>query len=397
MNNIFSYIHIPFCTSKCKYCRFASFGSLESLKVNLYVEKLLDEITKSKSKSSPFLWTRKGAFLQSLYFGWWTPSILSIIQLNNIIKKIKNIHTFSEDIEINIEATPITINEYNLKWWHSIWINRISCWIQTLNNDSLLEIWRWKKWDIINALDSIKKYLSKNKWDLNMSVDFIVGLPYVKKWEIKINIEYILKNYNFIKHISVYMLEEYYDIPEEIDSKFENIIYPNNWNKLWIKDDEYLNEYSEIKEFLKIKGFNSYEISSFAKVWYECKHNKSYWNHSEVLAFWLWAHGFIDNTRYSNAESFKWYYSWKKDLEEKLSANDLFLEKVMFLLRTSWLTEDIYNQLDSNKLEEFIKEWYLEKKLNKESFKENKNTLDSIITLSDKGVLVLDYLLREII
>jgi len=28
------------------------------------------------------------------------------------------------------------------------------------------------------------------------------------------------------------MLEEYYDVPESKDSKFENIIYPNNWNKI---------------------------------------------------------------------------------------------------------------------------------------------------------------------
>jgi hypothetical protein len=46
------------------------------------------------------------------------------------------------------------------------------------------------------------------------------------------DIEFVLDNYTFIKHISVYMLEEYYDISEEIYSNFENIVYPNNWNEL---------------------------------------------------------------------------------------------------------------------------------------------------------------------
>jgi len=28
------------------------------------------------------------------------------------------------------------------------------------------------------------------------------------------------------------MLEEYYDVPDDLDSKFENIVYPNNWANL---------------------------------------------------------------------------------------------------------------------------------------------------------------------
>jgi oxygen-independent coproporphyrinogen-3 oxidase len=209
-------------------------------------------------------------------------------------------------------------------------------------------------------------------------------LPNVKKWEIRNDIEFILDNYDFIKHISVYMLEEYYDIPEDIDSKFENIIYPNNWNEIWIKDEDYLWEYMEVKEFLKSRGFNSYEISNFAKPWFECKHNKAYWDHSNILAFWLWAHWFINNERYSNSEEFIKYYSWKIDNIEKLSPEDIFLEKVMFQLRTSWLNEEIYNKLDSENIEYFIKNWYLEKKSNK-------------IILLDKWILVMDYILSEII
>lgn len=379
--NLFSYIHIPFCTSKCKYCRFASFGTLESFKVNLYVSKLINEI--KKTNLSSFDLNKKGILLNSIYFWWGTPSILSINDLDNIIKEINKKIIFSDNIEINIEATPVTINKKNLQWWHNIWINRLSCWVQTLNNSSLIEIWRGEKGDIINSLNCIKEYLLKNIWNLNMSIDFIIGLPYVKKWEIKKNIEFILKEYDFIKHVSVYMLEEYYDIPKEVDSNFDNITYPNNWNKLWIKEDEYLAEYIEIKEFLKNNGFNSYEISNFAKKWYECKHNKSYWNHSKMLAFWLWAHGFNGKYRYSNSESFSWYYSWKKD-SEKLINNDLFIEKMMFQLRTSWLTEEVYNKLNLQKIEEFIKTWYLQKKSNK-------------IILLDKWVLVLDYILSEIL
>ena len=63
----------------------------------------------------------------------------------------------------------------------------------------------------------------------------------------------MLENYSFVKHISVYMLEEYYEVPEEIDSKFENIIYPNSWKANSISEEDYLEEYVSIKAYLKEK------------------------------------------------------------------------------------------------------------------------------------------------
>ena len=370
MNNNFCYIHIPFCSSKCKYCRFASFWTTEELKINFYVKHLLNEIKKNKIDFKK---------LKSIYFGWGTPSVLKIKQLDIIINTLKNKYWFSEDIEISIEATPNTINIDNLKWWKKIWINRLSMWLQTLNNESLVEIWRWNKWEILKALDIIKL-----EWFSNISIDFIIWLPYVKKWEIEENIKYINDNYDFINHISVYMLEEYYDIPDDKESKFENITYPDNWNKLWLKEEEYLDEYINIKEILSNYSFNSYEISNFAKKWYECKHNKSYWDHSNVLAFWLWAHWYINDTRYSNSEEFLDYYSWKNISTEYLDDNDLFIEKLMFELRTDGLSEKIIKKIDLKKLNYFIENWYLIKKINK-------------VILSDKWILVMDYIISEII
>lgn len=386
MNN-FCYIHIPFCTSKCKYCRFASFWTLDKLKINLYVENLVKEIQNNKTGFKN---------LKSVYFGWWTPSILDLNQLELILNTLELKFWFDKNIEINIEATPITISEINMIWWKKIWINRISMWVQTLNNDSLIEIWRWEKWYILNALNNIQSFISdlsprssalsleKEENKITISIDFIIWLPYVKKWEIRKDIEFILNNYNFIKHISVYMLEEYYDIPEDINSKFENITYPNDWSKLWIKEEEYLWEYIEVKEFLNFNWFYQYEISNFAIKWYECKHNKSYWNHSNVIAFWLWAHWLINNERYSNSENFIEYYKWQNKVVEKLSDEDLFIENIMFELRTWWLKDNSIKKLNIDKIKYFINEWYLSKK-------------DNRIILMDKWLLVMDYILSEII
>jgi hypothetical protein len=65
--------------------------------------------------------------------------------------------------------------------------------------------------------------------------------------------------------MSVYMLEDYYEAPDEIDSKFQNVTYPVNWSKDGIAEEDFLGEYISIKEYLNSQKFKSYEISNFSK------------------------------------------------------------------------------------------------------------------------------------
>lgn len=374
------YIHIPFCEQKCGYCRFASIWKIQDLHIAKYVSFLCEEIKTGYPQEVPL------QKIKTIYFWWWTPWVLKVEQFEKILNTIKNKYTLEENCEITIETTPDKINKENLIWWKKLWVNRISMWIQTLNEKSLKEIWRWNKWDINNALEKFKKYnLIKN-----ISVDFIIWLPYVKKWEILENIKFILNKYKFIKHISVYMLEDYYSPDKIIETKYDNITYPNKWEKQGIKDEEYLWEYSSIKKYLTENWFNKYEISNYWKPWFECKHNIWYWKHNEILAFWLWAFWYVNNVRYANSENFKNYYAWKKIFENKLNKEDIFLEKVMFQLRTSWIEENTYKKLDTKKIDYFIKNNYLEFSFSAKGF-------SPLLKLTDKWVLVMDYILKEII
>jgi len=369
VSKLFCYIHIPFCESKCKYCRFASVWILQEDKIQKYVDKLLSDIQNYDKKINR---------LKSIYFWWWTPSVLSVEQLENIILSLKNKFWFEDNIEITLESTPQNISENNIVWWKKMWINRLSIWIQTLNEKSLEEIWRRPP---PNPL-LVKEGGEDSLLQFDVSLDFIIGLPYVKKWEIKKDIEYILDNYNYIKHISVYMLEDYY--------------YPDNWKKVWINEDNYLWEYVDVKDLLESRWFDKYEISNFAppsnpllakegeEDKYQCKHNKAYWDHSEVVAFWLGAHWFVDWKRYSYPDNFKDYYNDKIIIEDKLTEEDVFLEKVMFWLRTRWLEKELFLQLNQEKLDYFLDNWYLKIE-------------DNILKLQDKWVVVLDYILSELV
>ena len=102
------------------------------------------------------------------------------------------------------------------------------------------------------------------------------------------------------------------------------------------------------------------------------------------MAFWLWASGFEKGIRYTYSENFWEYYKNENIFSEVLTPDDIFLEKMMFDLRTSWLTDNIYKKLSKKRIHEFIADWYL-------VFQKNK------LCLTTKWVLLWDYILKEII
>lgn len=238
-------------------------------------------------------------------------------------------------------------------------------WVQTLWEETLKEIGRENKEVIISSLS-----LLNDAFFETISVDFIIGLPYRKKWDVKKDIETVLSKFHSINHISVYMLEDYY--------------YGNVWKDLILKEEDFLSEYIEVRGFLKEKWLISYELSNFSKRGHECLHNKAYWNHSDLIAFWLWAHGYVEWERYAYPDSFLEYYKGEKLFSENITENDKNIEKIMFGLRSSGIDASLFHLLDMKKVEEYTDLGYLEKKW------EN-------IMLGEKGITLLDYILKEII
>ena len=246
------YIHIPFCESKCKYCRFASIWNTQRVQIERYYKYLLKEIESFSGKTEP---------LSTLYFWWGTPSTFSVEQIRWVIDILKQKFWFQKDIEITLEATPSSIAPQYIDAVYCAWVNRISMWVQTLNTKSLEEIGRWNKSDIYRALEILRESQIKN-----ISIDFIIWLPYVERWEVLQDIQKITWDFPCITHISVYMLEEYYEPEEKFwdqsDSDYNSITYPTDWKKIWIAEDEYETEYVSVCKWLK-------------KLWFE-KSNQSF-------------------------------------------------------------------------------------------------------------------------
>ena len=293
------YIHIPFCKSKCKYCSFVS--TVDESLVSSYLDALSSEIS-CRYNSEP---------ARTLYLGGGTPSLLSIKNIERIIKPFN----ISKNCEITFEINPDDADIEYLKGLKSIGINRLSFGVQTFNDEILTEIGRRH-----NSASALKAIENANTVGFdNISIDLIYGLPQQNEKILKNDLD-IIKNLD-LKHVSTYGLK--------IESpSFYYFAPPQN-----LPDDDFQADmYLMINEKLKSAGFDRYEISNFSKKNYESKHNLNYWSNSEYYGFGAAAHGYQNEVRYSNSENIEEYIkSPLKHFSENILSEKEKLEEEIFL------------------------------------------------------------------
>ena len=350
------YIHIPFCKQKCKYCSFVSFPCTE--KIVGYVLSLLKEIDTNYN----------GEELKTLYFGGGTPSLLDIQYLKKIINKFN----LATDCEITLEMNPDDASIEYLSVLREVGVNRLSIGSQTFDDNVLKTIGR--RHNSAQIFEAIN--LAKQAGFDNISLDLIYGLPnanITKDLEIIVQLG--------VQHISTYGL------------KIEDDSY---WGKnppeTIPDDDAQADMYLEVNNFLESNGYKRYEVSNFARVGYEAKHNLNYWNNQEYYGFGVSAHGYIDGVRYFNYSTLEEYMNNPSvHANGHIQSNQEKLEEEIFLgfrKEAGIKTEQIKNKFGidfeekyKNVLNRFIPD-YIEK--TSEGYK-----------LTLKGVLLSNNILAE--
>ena len=164
------YLGIPFCPTKCKYCSFASYeiGGGVGRFYNDFVEALLKEI----QIIGDFLKTYNKK-VSSIYFGGGTPSTLTEIDLERVLKKLLENIDMSDVKEFTFEAgREDSLNIEKLKIMKKYSVDRISLNPQSFNLETLKRVNR--RFDREN-FDLIFKEAKKLGFIINM--DLIIGLP----------------------------------------------------------------------------------------------------------------------------------------------------------------------------------------------------------------------------
>ena len=266
------YVHIPFCSSRCSYCDFAT-GLYQSELAETYVRTVVEEIRSSREVKE---------HVDTVYFGGGTPSLLSPPQLDRILCALREKFEIDE-AEITLEINPGSVNSDKLREFQRLGVNRASFGAQTFDDAELAKLGRSH-----TASDALKTFAElRNAGFANVSFDLIAGLPgqTLAGWKRNIEIALDLQP----EHLSFYLLEVHSGTP--LAEHIRRGIQP-------VPDDDLAGVmYEWMLERASEAGYEHYEISNLCRPGFHSRHNVKYWTSAPYYGFGCSAHSYDGRTR----------------------------------------------------------------------------------------------------
>lgn len=368
------YIHIPFCKKRCHYCDF--YKTTETGLDRDFINALCKEIVLQKN----YLESKE---IETVYLGGGTPSVLSSEQIETILENLKNIFTFSGNMEITMEANPDDINREYINRLKDTGINRISLGIQSWNDEILKFLnRRHRAEDAKKALDIIF-----DSGIQNISADLIYGIPGLSLKQWTEDLHKTLKTQ--IKHLSAYHLTI------EDNTLFGKMKKAGDLKE--VDESESEKQFNTLTGIIKKYGYIQYEISNFCKEGYFSVHNTNYWRREPYLGLGPSAHSYDGNSRQWNVSDVQAYIkSLEKEevpaTREILEIRDKYNEYIMTSLRTMWgidldYVEEAINKESRDYLSNISSRFLKYGMMNKEGNR---------LMLTDQGKMISDNIISEL-
>jgi len=270
------YIHVPFCRAKCLYCAFPSRPAGPATQTD-YVEHLCAEIEK-------YFETNPGWTVRTVYVGGGTPSIMAAAEIKRLMQTVASVAPEAE--EITAEANPHSDDLAKIPVLVGAGVTRLSIGVQSFNDTELGLAGR-----LHNSADS-RRFLKacRDAGLKNLSIDLIHGLPGQTLESFRLSLEEAIGFEP--EHISLYGLsiETESRLGRLTDSQLAELNIPDG--------DAQADMYDLAREILGRAGFVQYEISNFARLGFECRHNIAYWLGDDYLGFGPGAASYVDGARF---------------------------------------------------------------------------------------------------
>ena len=264
------YIHWPFCQFKCPYCDFNSHVR-ENIDHLQWQEALLSELEHSARQTGH----RR---LNSIFFGGGTPSLMLPSTIEVIIKKAMEIWQPSDNMEITMEANPSSVEAARFRDYANAGINRVSIGVQSFDDMALKSLGREHSGDDAKkAIDIATKFFSRYSFDL------IYARPQQKldAWENELSQALTFAG----NHLSLYQLTIEKGTVFYRDQRLGKLIMPD--------ENLSIEFYKLTKNIMSDAGFLQYEISNFATLNQESRHNLIYWRYGDYVGIGPGAHSRI--------------------------------------------------------------------------------------------------------
>jgi len=274
------YIHIPFCRSKCLYCAFNSVA-VDGFSSKEWAGYLEDEISFHLRGN---IFKADTHVLKSIYFGGGTPSLLSPAGVADLVSSLKERFSFSDGLEVTLEANPDGLGIETLEGFLQAGVNRLSLGLQSLNDNELRLLGRRHGAD--EALMAVER--ARRVGFDNLSLDLMYGLPGQTLSGWAATLEAALST--LPSHISLYNLSVEEDTPF-----YER--YGGAGQNPFVDEELELAMYKRAMETLAARGYCHYEISNFSLPGFKSIHNEGYWLGREYLGIGPGAHSFSRRDR----------------------------------------------------------------------------------------------------
>lgn len=315
-----AYIHLPFCRRRCYYCDFPisvvgdNQGKSSLIMIEDYIAALIKDIQLTVAEKEP---------LHTIFFGGGTPSLLSPLQINQILKAIASHFEMVSNPEISLEIDPGTFNKDQLQGYLDIGINRFSLGVQTFDEQLLKVCGRSHTLqDILHSVEIISQLEVAN-----FSLDLITGLPHQTIEHCQASLETAIATAP--QHLSCY------DLVLEPVTAFGKQYQPG---KTPLPNDyDTAQMYRITRDLLTANGYEHYEISNYAKPNYQCQHNRVYWENKPYYGFGMGAASYVAGKRFNRPRTRREYYTWLETGAQvevaEVSPTDYLLESLMLGLR----------------------------------------------------------------
>lgn len=341
LNTLGIYVSVPFCRSKCTYCNFAS-GVHSPALYQQYADRLCGEIASLRRRAAEW-GVEVPERVDSLYLGGGTPSLLPPHLLLQLGRALRGEFDVLKTAEITLECAPGQLPDQVLEAMLEIGVNRVSFGVQSFVDREAAATGRLHTRAI--ALSDLRRVRRAGVRRVN--VDLIAGLPYqtAASWQESLNTLMETE----ADHASVYMLE----IDEDSRLGREMLAGGARYHAAAAPSEEQTADfYVSAVAQLERMGLRQYEISNFARVGSESRHNCKYWRRQPYLGFGVDAHSFLQRVaagalRLASAPSLDEYLAGAggaRELAELTPEEEL--EEAWFLglrlregVRWSWLAE----------------------------------------------------------
>jgi putative oxygen-independent coproporphyrinogen III oxidase len=261
-------VHFPWCVRKCPYCDFNSHTLNGELAQEPYLERLGRDLAAQAAAVA-------GRTLHTVFLGGGTPSLFSPRSIERVLALAHEHLGLADGAEVTMEANPGTIERGAFAEYRAAGVNRVSLGAQSFDGATLMALGR-----IHSPQETRVAAQELHAAGIeNFNLDLMYALPGQ-------DVAAALRDVEEALALSPAHLS-HYQLTLEAGTLFAA-------RPPQLPDDDIAAEMlSSCGERLAQAGFMQYEVSGYAQVGRQCRHNLNYWNFGDYVGVGAGAHGKI--------------------------------------------------------------------------------------------------------